>query len=169
MTVFSCDAYEHQKYYISHYLKKFRKIPWRNLCDRIEQLNSYIPFLPGSIDSPQGANMKICLALDEPELAQLLLRLAPQYQQDKFELVKEIISVSLCLKLDTLVTIEKTDIQVPKKAEKAKAAKQGNGNCKRKGALQGDQTPNKKSCSSKNCELCEKHGGVKKHSQYCGL
>jgi len=59
------------------------------------------------------------------------------------------------------VTIEKTDIQVPKKAEKIKASKQGNGNRKRKGALQGDQTANKKSRSSKHCELCEKHGGAK--------
>jgi hypothetical protein len=156
LTVFSHDDAEHQKYYISHYLKKSRKISYRNFCNRIEQLNSYIPYLPGSIDSPQGANMKRATALDEPELAQLILRLAPQYQQDQYELVKGIIPVSLRLKLDTLVTIEKTDIQVPKKAEKIKASKQGNGNRKRKGAL----TP-KKSHSSKHCELCEKHSGAK--------
>ena len=72
----------------------------------IEQLNSYIPYLPGLIDSPQGANMK-ATALDEPELAQLLLRLAPQFQQDQYKLVKGIIPVSLRLTLDTLVTIEK--------------------------------------------------------------
>ena len=41
--------------------------------DRIEMLNSYIPYLPGLVDSPQGANMKRAEALTEPELAQLLL------------------------------------------------------------------------------------------------
>jgi hypothetical protein len=160
LTVFSTDAAEHQKYYISHSLKKPRKIPWRFFCDRIEQLNSYIPYLPGLIDSPQGANMKIATALDEPELAQLLLRLAPQSQQDQFELVKVIIPVNLRLTLKTLVTLEKTDPHVPKKAD-VKAAGEGNGNRKRKGAQEGDQTNKKKSCSSKYCELCEKHGGAK--------
>jgi hypothetical protein len=161
LTVFSKDAAEHQRYYISYYLKKSRKIPYRNFCDRIEQLNSYIPYLPGLIDSPQGANKKRVEALDEPELAQLLLRLAPQSQQDQWELVKGIIPVDLRSTLDTLVTLEKTDIHVPQKAEKAKAAEQGNGNRKRKGATKGDQTNNKKSRSSKHCELCEKHGGAK--------
>jgi len=68
LSVFSYDAAEHQRYYISHYLKKPRKIPLRNFSDRIEMLNSYIPYLPGLIDSPQGANMKRVMALDEPEL-----------------------------------------------------------------------------------------------------
>ena len=87
LTVFSHDAAEHQKYYISHYLKKSRKIPYRNFCNRIERLNSFIPYLPGLIDSPQGANMKRATALDEPDLAQLLLRLASQSQQDQYKLV----------------------------------------------------------------------------------
>ena len=77
LLLFLHDAAEHQKYYISHYLKKPRKIPLRNFSNRIEQLNSYIPYLPGLINSPQGANMKRATALDEPELAQLLLRLVP--------------------------------------------------------------------------------------------
>ena len=57
------------------------------------------------------------------------------------------------------MTIEKTDIQVPKKAKKV--AKQGNGNRKRKGALKDDKASNKKIHSSKHCELCEKNGGAK--------
>ncbi len=71
LKVFNHDVAEHQKYYISHCLKKPRKIPWRFFCDRIEQLNSYIPYLPGSINSPQGTNMKIAEALDKPEIAKL--------------------------------------------------------------------------------------------------
>ena len=50
-------------------------------------LNSYIPLLPGLIDSPQGANMKKAEALDEPELTQLLLWLVPQYQQGQYKLI----------------------------------------------------------------------------------
>ena len=103
--------------------------------------------------------MKRAMALEDPELAQLLLRLVPQYQQDQYELIKGIILVNLCLTLDTLMTIENMDIQVPKKAEKT--AESGNGNRKRKGTLPDEKAYNKKSRSSKNCELCEKHGGAK--------
>ena len=110
---------------INHYLKKPRKIPLRNFSDRIEMLNSYILYLPGLIDSLQGAYMMRATALDEPELAQLLLRLVPQNQQDQYKLIKGIIPVSLCLTLHTLKTIEKTDIQVPRKAKKV--AESGNG------------------------------------------
>ena len=78
--------------------------------------------------------MKRATALDESELEQLLLRLAPQFQQDQYELDKGIIPLSLRLTLDKLVTIEKTDIQVPKKTKKA--AKQGNQNRKRNGTQQ---------------------------------
>ena len=115
-SVFSHDVAEHQKYYISHYLKNPRKIPLRNFSDRIEMLNSCIHYLPGLFDSPQGANMKRATAPDEPELAQLLLRLVPQNQQDQYKLIKEIIPVSLRLTLDTLETIEKTDVQVSRKS-----------------------------------------------------
>ena len=71
LSVFSYDTAEHQKYYISHYLKKPRKITLSYFSNRIEMLNSYIPYLPGLVDSPQGANMKRAEALTEPELAQL--------------------------------------------------------------------------------------------------
>ena len=87
LSVFSHDAGEQQKYYISHYLRKPRKIPIRNFADRLEQLNSYIPILPGVFDSPQGTNMKIAEALDEPELSRLLLQFVPQSQQDQYQLI----------------------------------------------------------------------------------
>ena len=82
LSIFAHDSGEQQKYYISHYIRKPRKIPIRNFADRLEKINSYIPILPGVIDSPQGANAKRVMALDEPELSQLLLLLVPQAQQD---------------------------------------------------------------------------------------
>jgi len=40
LSVFSHDAGEQQKYYISHYLRKPRKIPIRNFADSVGKLNS---------------------------------------------------------------------------------------------------------------------------------
>ena len=94
-----------------------------------------------------------------PELAQLLLRLVPQNQQDQYKLIEGIIPVSLCLTIDTLKTIEKMDVQVPRKAKKVAAS--GNGKGKRKVAFKDDNASKKKKCSSKHCDLCEKHGGAK--------
>ena len=65
LLVFTYDAAEHQKYYVSHQLKNSRKDLLRNFCDRIKQLHRYIPYLPGLVDSPQGANMKSAEALTE--------------------------------------------------------------------------------------------------------
>ena len=87
LLVFAHDAGEQQKYYISHNLKKPRKIPLRNFADRLEQLNSYIPILPGVINSPQCANMKRAVALDEAKLAHLLIQLVPQAQQNQYQLI----------------------------------------------------------------------------------
>ena len=74
--------------------------------------------------------MKKAEALDEPELAKLLLQLVPQSQQDQYELIKVTIPVNLRLMLNALKTIEKMDIQVPRKVEKT--AESGNGKGKRK-------------------------------------
>ena len=77
-------------------------------------LNSYIPYLLGLIDCPQGANMKKATALDELEMAQLLLWLVLQCQQDQYEMIKGKILISLCLTLNTLKTIENMDNQAPR-------------------------------------------------------
>ena len=103
--------------------------------------------------------MKRAMALDEPELAQLLLRLVPQFQQDQYKLIKGIIPVSLCLTLDILKTIEKTDVQVQRKAEKVAESRNGKG--KRKVAFKDDNASKKKKRSSKHCDLCETHSGAK--------
>ena len=110
LLVFLNDAAELQKYYISHYIKKPRKIPIRNFTYRIEKLNSYILLLSGLIDSPLGANMKRTEGLDEPDLAQLLLQPVPLAQKDHYLLIKGMIPVNLRAMLDTLKKIEKMDI-----------------------------------------------------------
>ena len=75
--------------------------------------------------------MKRVVALDEAKLAQLLLRLVPQAQQDQYQLIKGTIPVNLRATLDTLMTIENMDLQVPRKPEKL-ADKPANGMGKRK-------------------------------------
>ena len=161
LSVFPNDAAERQKYYINHQLKKPRRIPIRNFANRIEQLNSYVAYLPGLMDSPQRTNMmRRVEGLDEPEVAQLLLRLVPQAHQDQYNLTKGIIPQNLRLLLETLETIENMEIHVPRKPEKSGETKDG----KRKGSFKGDGNSNKKKKSDKKCALCEKHGG--KHTTH---
>ena len=157
LSVFPNDAAERQKYYINHQLKKPRRIPIRNFANRIEQLNSYIAYLPGLIDSPQRTDtMRRVEDLDEPEIAQLLLQLVPQTHQDQYNLTKVVIPQNLRSLLETLETIENMEVHVPRKPEKL-AEKSTDG--KRKGSSKGDGNPTKKKKSDKKCALCEKHGG----------
>ena len=144
MLVFSNVTEERQKYYINHQLKKPCKIPIRrNFANHVEQLNSYIVYLPGLINSPQCTDsMKRVEALDEPEIAQLLLQPVPQPHQDQYNLTKEIILHNLHSLLKTLETIKNmTKIHAPRKSEKS-------GDCstdkKQKGSFKGDGNPNKK-------------------------
>ena len=55
--------------------------------------------------------MKRAEALDEPKLAQLLLQLVPQAQQDQYQLIKDTIPMNLCAMLNTLKTIKKWTFQ----------------------------------------------------------
>ena len=75
--------------------------------------------------------MKRAVALDDAELAQLLLRLVTQAQQNQYQLIKGTIPVNLHATLNTLLTIEKMDVQVPKKPKKL-ADKHANRKGKRK-------------------------------------
>jgi len=86
--------------------------------------------------------MKRAEALVEPELAQLLLRFLSQSQQDQYQLTKGMIPVYLRATLNTLETIEKMDIQAPRKPMKSvdKPAN-GNGNGKRKVNFKDDRLP----------------------------
>ena len=78
------------------------------------------------------------MALDELELAQLLLQLVPQCQQDQYKLIKGTIPMSMRLTLDTLEQIKKIDNQVPRKAKKV--AESGDG---RKGKRKVDSKDDK--------------------------
>ena len=80
--------------------------------NHIKKLNNYILVLQGLIDSLQGVNLKRVKALDEPELAQLLLQLVPQAHQYQYSLIKGLIPLNVRSLLDTLETIENMDNHV---------------------------------------------------------
>ena len=102
--------------------------------------------------------MKRVEALDEPKLAQLLLRRVPQAHQDQYSLIKGLIPLNVCSLLDTLETIKNMDIHVPRKSKKLE---EKSGNRKRKGSPKDDGLLRKRKKSSKYCALCAKHGGAK--------
>jgi hypothetical protein len=104
--------------------------------------------------------MKQAVALDEAKLAQLFIQLVPQAQKDQYQLIKGTIPVNLFAMLDTLVMIEKMDIQFPRKPKKL-VEKPRNGKGKRKVSFKEDILPQKSKHSSKYCALCAKHGGAK--------
>ena len=158
LSIFSNEAAERQKYYISHLIKKPCKVLIKNFANHIEQLNSYIPVPLGLIDSPQGVNLKRVEALDEPKLAQLLLQLVPQAHQDQYSLIKGLIHLNVRSLLDTLETIENMDNHFPRKPEKSE---EKSGDKKRKGSSKQDGDPRKMKKSAKFCALCDKHGGAK--------
>ena len=47
LMVFSSDAAEQQRFYISNVLKKPARVPVRHFFQRVEQPNSYLVHLPG--------------------------------------------------------------------------------------------------------------------------
>ena len=62
--------------------------------------------------------------------------------------------------LDTLMLIEKMDVQVPRKPEKS-VDKPANGKGKRKVSFKEYSLPQKGKHSSEFCALCDNHGGAK--------
>ena len=160
LQIFSDDAAEKQKFYISNHLKKPAKVSIRNFAARVEQLNSYISHLPGLIDSPKAlASTKKVQAYDEAELAQALLRMCPSKWQDQFNLSQGIIPQSLRNTIETLETIEQFQESSKPPGKPSENGKKGSDG-KRKVSFQDEKVPRKKSRTGKYCDLCKKHGGA---------
>ena len=166
-TVFSDDAAEQERYYISNVLKKPQRVPVRYFFQRLEQLNSYLSHLPSTYDSPRAtANTREITAYDEAELACLALRMCPESWQDQYNLTQDSVTPQSMRKLlAVLKTIEKMmENQAAK--DKGKPAKQENKadsekSGKRKGMSSStDRIPKKqKASSTKFCQLCKEHNG----------
>ena len=169
-TVFSDDAAEQERYYISNVLKKPQRVPVRYFFQRLEQLNSYLSHLPSTYDSPRAtANTREITAYDEAELACLALRMCPESWQDQYNLTQDSVTPQSMRKL--LAVLENIEKMMENQAakEKGKAAKQENKtdsekSGKRKGMSSStDRIPKKqKASSTKFCQLCKEHGGPHK-------
>ena len=160
LQVFSDDAAEYQKYYISNHLKKPAKVTIRHFAARVEQLNAYISHLPGLVDSPKALpSTKRVKAYDEAELAQALLRMCPSKWQDQFNLTQGIIPQSLRNTIESLENIEKFQESSKPPGKPGENGKKGSDG-KRKVSFQDEKVPRKKSRTGKYCDLCKKHGGA---------
>ena len=69
-TVFDKDAAEHQQIYISSHLKKPQGVTVRAFFTRVEQLNSYIMYLPSIYNSPKATeSTQLAVPYTEAQLA----------------------------------------------------------------------------------------------------
>ena len=108
LTVFSQDAAEAQRFYISNVLKKPQRVPVRHFFSRVEQLNSYLAHLPCLYYSPKAnAGTKAVNPYDDAELANHVLRMCPIAWQNQYELTQDSVPESMRALLPILETIEK--------------------------------------------------------------
>ena len=160
LTVFSEDSAEQQRYYINMSLKKPGKVTIRDFVERIKQLNSYLGRLPGLIDSPKKTKKtKAVEPFDEPELAQLILKMCPGHWQDQYALTQGNIPQDIWSLLVVLETIENCQEKVPKKIP-GKFENGGKSDKKKRKVSFKEENKSKKARTTKHCELCKKHGGA---------
>ena len=169
LTVFSDDAAEKQKFYISNVLKKPNRVTVRAYFTRVEQLNSYIELLPGLYTSPRATPAtKIVKPFDEAELANILLRHCPTSWQDQYNLNQETIPQDSWKLLLVLENIEKLNggSMVPTKSPAnnnnnggAKTNAKSEPTGKRKGTDSSSGRIPKKKRTEKHCILCKDKGG----------
>jgi hypothetical protein len=108
LDMFPSDAAKQQHYYISNMLKKPQRVPVRYFFQRVEQLNSYLSYLPCTYDSPRTTtSIMPIIANNEVELVSLLLCMCPKSWQDQYDLNQEALPRSVRKLLVVLENIEK--------------------------------------------------------------
>jgi hypothetical protein len=167
LTMFSMDAAEVEKYYISTVIKKPSRVTIRAFFTRVEQLNSYIALLPSIFNSPKATtSTRLAKPFSESELAGHILRACPETWQHQYDLNQQHVPQDLTKLLIVLENIEKASVasNTPAKSPtyNGNGAGNGSGNSeKRKGNPSTDRIPRKKFKKiEKHCVLCQKHGGA---------
>jgi hypothetical protein len=168
-TVFDEDAAERQQIYISSHLKKPQRVMVHTFFTCVEQLNSYIKYLPSIYNSPKATEgTQLAVPYTEAQLAVQLLCMCPMHWQNQYDLNQNTIPQDIRLLLTVLENIEKlsTSSTVPKNP----SSRTNGGNVKSNGNLEkggkrkngnpsADKSP-KIACIEKHCNLCQKHGGA---------
>jgi hypothetical protein len=167
LTVFSNNAAEQEKYYLSNMLKKPQRVGVRQFVQRVEQLNAYVAQLPCWYCSPSynAGMMPANVLFTKADLASHVLWMCPHQWQDQYNLQEkgmnpmDMHSFQASLKaIEHVCTPEKAHAQSGEKAShknKAGAKRPSTGATK--------QAP-KEVCFERSCKLCKKHGGA--HTTY---
>ena len=154
-SVFQPDAAEQLLNYMLHHLKKPLKVPMRIFCGRVSTLNNFVEFLPGLYYSSRATtSTAIAAKLEQPALAQLVLRLAPLQWQSAWELLRNGMPQNLEEILQFLETQERHEKTIPSNKPKDSYDKK-----KDKKRDRPDHGGNSKKKSKKHCDLCEKNKG----------
>ena len=153
-TVFQQDAAEQLLSYMLYHLKKPMKVPVRTFCGRVSQMNNYVEALPSLYFSSKATTSTVMVSkLDEPTLAQLILRLSPLVFQGAYEVLRDGMPQNLEDILQFLETQERQEkLKVPAKPKESFK----DNNKKRERPNHGNK-PNKK--GKKHCDLCAKNNG----------
>jgi len=153
-TVFQQDAAEQLLNYMLYHLKKPLKIPVRIWCGRVSQMNNFVEFLPGLFYSSRATtSTAIAEKLNEPALAQLVLRLAPLQWQSAYEVLRNGLPQNLEDILQFLETQERHEKSIIPAKPKDSYNKKDK---KRSSPDHGDKSRKK---AKKHCDLCEKNKG----------
>ncbi len=110
LTVFSPNAAERQKLYLTHSLWKPGKLPIRVFFPRVQQLNSYLQHLPCLYDSSLATRTtkRIC-PFNDADLSCLLLQMCPVPWQDQYSVSKKYLPQDTRELLPILENIKKLD------------------------------------------------------------
>jgi hypothetical protein len=127
----------------------------------VEQLNSYIKYLPSIYNSPKATeSTQLAVPYTEAQLAVQLLRMCPMHWQNQYDLNQNTIPQDMHRLLMVLENIEKlsTSSTIPKTP--SSGTNGGNANRNSKNRNSSANIIPKKACVEKHCNLCRKHGGV---------
>jgi hypothetical protein len=163
LNVFSNNAAEQEKKYLSNVLKKPQRVGVRQFVQRIEQLNAYVAQLPCWYYSPSYVTGMIPanVSFTEADLASHFLQMCLHQWQDQYNLQeKGMTPMDMRTLLASLEAIER--ICTHKKApvpSGEKASQKSKAGAKRPNTGATLQVP-KKVRLEKSCELCKKYGGA---------
>ncbi len=125
LTVFTNNAAEQEKYYLSNVRKKPQRVGIRQFVQRVEQLNAYVVQLPCWYYSPSynASMMPANVPLSKADLASHVLWMCPHQWQDQYNLQEKgmtpmnMLSLQASLKaIERVCTPEKAHLPSSKKA-----------------------------------------------------
>ena len=175
LCVFPQNAAELQRHYMYFYVIRSSRVSIINFFTRMDQLSSYIPFLPCQKDDPTistSLTERMNKAFNQCELAGIILNCFPRRYEDQYYLNSGTVPSDLTLLRNKLIQIERVVDSSSKRAvttssnsgvknEKAtsstkRAAAQSNPQDTKKQRQNGGNT------TKKYCQLCAEHGGAER-------